>query len=49
VKSLAQLVHSREIALVVEGIETEADWAALANLNADGAQGFFLGHPQLLV
>ncbi|MCC6296823.1 MAG: EAL domain-containing protein [Pseudomonadales bacterium] len=48
VKSLAQLVHSREIALIVEGIETEADWAALASLNADGAQGFFLGRPQPL-
>jgi len=49
VKSLAQLVHSREIALIVEGVETEADWTALANLNADGAQGFFLGPPQPLV
>ena len=48
VKSLAQLARTRDIALIVEGIETEADWAALASLNADGAQGFFLGRPQPL-
>lgn len=48
VKSLAQLARTREIALIVEGIETGEDWRVLANLNVDGAQGFFLGHPQPL-
>lgn len=48
VKSLAHLAHSREIPLIAEGIETEADWQVLAGLDVDGAQGFFLGHPQPL-
>lgn len=48
VKSLAHLAHTRELALIVEGIETEDAWRVLANLNVDGAQGFFLGQPQQL-
>ena len=48
VKSLAQLVHGREIPLIAEGVEREAQWRALAGLSVDGAQGFFLGNPETL-
>ena len=48
VKALAQLARTREIQIVVEGVETEAEWSVLSALNIDSAQGFLLGHPQAL-
>jgi EAL domain-containing protein (putative c-di-GMP-specific phosphodiesterase class I)/GGDEF domain-containing protein len=45
VKSLAQLVHTREIPLIVEGVEREEQWRVLPGLNVDAAQGFLLGSP----
>lgn len=46
VKALAQLAQTREIKVIVEGVETEAEWQVLADMNIDGAQGYFLGRPQ---
>ncbi|MFZ5654825.1 MAG: bifunctional diguanylate cyclase/phosphodiesterase [Pseudomonadota bacterium] len=43
VKSLAQLTHTRDIPLIVEGVELEAQWRILGDLNVDAAQGFLLG------
>lgn len=48
VKALAQLAQTREIRLVVEGVENEAEWQVLSKMNIDGAQGYYFGHPQPL-
>ncbi len=48
VKSLAQLAHSREVMLIVEGVEQEAEWQVLARMGIDAAQGFLLGKPEPL-
>lgn len=44
-KSLSQLAHTREILLVAEGIELEAEWSVLQGLNIDAAQGYYIGRP----
>ncbi len=49
VKALAQLAQTREVQLVVEGVETDAEWQVLANMNIDGAQGFLFGRPEALI
>ena len=48
IKSLAQLAHTREILLIVEGIESNSEWEVLPTLNIDAAQGYFIGHPEPL-
>lgn len=46
IKSLAQLAHTREILLVAEGIELDAEWRVLGGLNIDAAQGYLIGRPE---
>lgn len=48
VKALAQLAQTREIQVIVEGVEIEAEWQALARMKIDAAQGYFFGHPEPL-
>lgn len=48
IKALAQLAQMREIQIVVEGVETEAEWLVLSSMNINAAQGFFLGYPEAL-
>ncbi len=48
VKSLAQLAHSREVMLIVEGVEQEAEWQVLSRMSIDAAQGYLLGKPESL-
>jgi len=45
VKSLLQIAHSCDVKLLVEGVETEAEWQALLELGVDGGQGYFLAKP----
>lgn len=44
IKSLAQLAHSRDLQLVVEGVERDAEWQVLPALNVAAAQGYLLGY-----
>ena len=46
IKSLLQLVHSRDIPLVVEAVESEESSACLRDLGADYLQGYFIGAPE---
>lgn len=48
IKALVQLAQTREIQVIVEGIETEAEWQVLSRMNIGAAQGFFLGYPEAL-
>lgn len=45
-KFMTELTRTRDIPLLVEGIEQEAEWLACAALGVDAAQGFWLGRPQ---
>lgn len=45
VKSLLQIAHSCDVKLLIEGVETEAEWQALLELGVDGGQGYFLAKP----
>lgn len=47
IKSLAGLAHNSGLQLWVEGVENEQEWNQLAELDADAAQGYFLGQPAL--
>jgi EAL domain-containing protein (putative c-di-GMP-specific phosphodiesterase class I) len=44
-RSMVALAHDLGLGVVVEGVETEEDLAALAELGADAAQGFLFGEP----
>lgn len=46
IKSLLQLTHSRDIDLIAEGIETDAEWRTALDLGVDAMQGYFLGLPE---
>jgi diguanylate cyclase (GGDEF)-like protein len=46
IQSLLQLARSRDIALIAEGIENEAEWRALLDLGVEYFQGYFIGHPE---
>ncbi len=46
VESLLYLVHTRGIELIVEGVETEAEWQTLRQLGVDYLQGYYLGVPE---
>lgn len=48
IKALVQLAQTREIQVIVEGVETEAEWQMLSNMNISAGQGFFLGYPEAL-
>ncbi len=48
VKSLLQIAHSCEINLLVEGVETEAEWTTLLALGINGGQGYYLARPMTL-
>ena len=52
IESLAQIARSRDILLMVEGIENQEEWDTIVTLGIDGAQGvdaaqgFWLGLPE---
>ena len=48
VKALAQLTQTREIQIIVEGVETEVEWQVLAGMSINAAQGYLLGRPKVL-
>ncbi|MBU3069451.1 EAL domain-containing protein [Aestuariicella sp. G3-2] len=48
VQSLVQIAHSCDVKLLVEGVETEAEWSVLQSLGIDGGQGYYLGKPMAL-
>ncbi|MGE3296567.1 MAG: EAL domain-containing protein [Porticoccaceae bacterium] len=45
-KFMAELMRAREMLLLVEGIEREAEWSTCAELGVDAGQGFLLGRPE---
>ncbi|MEO1748607.1 MAG: GGDEF domain-containing protein, partial [Pseudomonadota bacterium] len=47
VSSIVQLAHRLGMRVITEGIETEAELRACQTLNADLAQGYFVGKPQI--
>jgi diguanylate cyclase (GGDEF)-like protein len=42
IESLAQITRSRDILLMVEGVESQQEWDAVMALGVDAAQGFWL-------
>jgi diguanylate cyclase (GGDEF)-like protein len=45
-KFMIELMRAREIPLLVEGIEREAEWTTCTELGVDAGQGFLLGRPE---
>lgn len=45
VASTAALAHSLDLRVVAEGVETEAEWAAVREAGCDDAQGYLRGRP----
>ena len=45
VRSTVDLGHNLGLRVVAEGVESEADWARLAALGCDSAQGYYLSKP----
>ena len=45
VQSLLRIAHSRDILMMAESVETQAQWELLKKFQVDGAQGYFLGRP----
>jgi len=45
VETLLKIARSCDLALFVEGIETEQQWQAVQDLGLDGGQGYYLGRP----
>lgn len=45
VQSVADVAHGLDIHVIVESVETEAEWGVLERLHVDAAQGYFVGHP----
>jgi EAL domain-containing protein (putative c-di-GMP-specific phosphodiesterase class I) len=43
--SIIRMAHELGLPVIVEGVETEAQWAALAGLGADEVQGYLTGKP----
>jgi diguanylate cyclase (GGDEF)-like protein len=48
VHATIELAHALGLTVVAEGVETEAELAALRNAHCDAAQGFLLGRPASL-
>lgn len=46
IRSVAQIAHNRDISLITEGVEKEAELDALMRLGVDGAMGYLLGEPK---
>jgi diguanylate cyclase (GGDEF)-like protein len=46
VRGVIELAHSIDLWVVAEGVETEAQYAALVALGCDYAQGFLIGYPE---
>lgn len=44
-KTLCQIAHACDVQVIVEGIETEAQWAAALEAGAQAAQGYWLAKP----
>jgi EAL domain-containing protein (putative c-di-GMP-specific phosphodiesterase class I)/CheY-like chemotaxis protein len=45
VRSSIELAHRIGVTVVAEGIETQEQWALLASMGCDQAQGYFIGTP----
>jgi EAL domain-containing protein (putative c-di-GMP-specific phosphodiesterase class I) len=45
IQSVVQIAHTRDMLLIAEGVETEADLATLEGLGVDAAMGYLLGRP----
>ena len=45
VRAVTNLAHTLKLAVVAEGVETEAALSALDRLGCDKAQGFLIGRP----
>jgi len=39
------VAHSLDILVIAEGVEEEAQYQALCDLNIDGIQGYYLDNP----
>lgn len=48
VNALCTVAHSLDIRVMVEGIETEAQWRAISKIHLDAVQGFFIQQPEQL-
>ena len=49
VRSTIDLAHNLGLSVVAEGVETEAEWAALKDMRCDEAQGYLISRPQPLL
>jgi EAL domain-containing protein (putative c-di-GMP-specific phosphodiesterase class I) len=45
VRSMVDLAHSMEMAVIVEGVEDDTQLALIRNIGADAMQGYLLGRP----
>ena len=48
ISSLCSVAHSLDIKVIVEGVETEAQYQTLAPIHLDAVQGFFIREPEPL-
>ena len=48
IRTLGMLANSRDIKLLAQDVEEEADWNQLKELGVQGGQGFYLGRPERL-
>jgi diguanylate cyclase (GGDEF)-like protein len=48
VNALCTVAHSLDIRVIVEGVETEAQWQAISGMHVDAVQGFFVQRPKPL-
>lgn len=48
INTLCSVAHSLGIKVIVEGIENEAQWQALATIHLDAVQGFYIKQPEPL-
>jgi diguanylate cyclase (GGDEF)-like protein len=45
IKTLCNVAHSLDIKVIIEAVENESQWKALARMPFDGAQGFYIQQP----
>ncbi len=48
IQSILRIAHSRQMLMLAESVETEAQWDILRDFQLDGAQGYYLGSPTQL-
>lgn len=48
IRTLAMLAGSRDITLLAQGVENQAEWEKLTELGVSGGQGYFLARPEQL-